>query len=93
MNNLTKEKNLRILVVDDNRAIHEDFRKILCPAATAGNALADAEAVLFDVPDGHAKRMRLGDLAGGTTFAINQNANDTHFVIPNYKDTYLWSGQ
>jgi prepilin-type N-terminal cleavage/methylation domain-containing protein/prepilin-type processing-associated H-X9-DG protein len=43
--------------------------------------------------DGHAKRMRLGDLAIGTTFAINQNANNTHFVIPGYEGTYLWNGQ
>ncbi|NDE98979.1 MAG: PAS domain S-box protein, partial [Verrucomicrobia bacterium] len=37
----------RILVVDDNRAIHDDFRKILCPAATAVADLSAAEAALF----------------------------------------------
>ncbi len=38
--------NKRILVIDDNPAIHEDFRKVLC--ATRGDAqLADAEAILF----------------------------------------------
>ncbi len=36
----------RILVIDDNQAIHEDFRKILT-AANAGNELAAAEAALF----------------------------------------------
>ena len=50
MKNLIQEKNLRILVIDDNRAIHEDFRKILCQSATGGGALADAEAMLFDAP-------------------------------------------
>jgi PAS domain S-box-containing protein len=42
----------RILVIDDNRAIHEDFRKILCPASAAVADLSAAEAALFgdDLP-------------------------------------------
>ncbi|MDB6116875.1 MAG: domain S-box protein [Verrucomicrobiaceae bacterium] len=44
---LTVKKNLRILVVDDNRAIHDDFRKILCPSNTTGKALDATEAMLF----------------------------------------------
>ena len=39
-------KNLRILVVDDNRAIHEDFRRIL-EAQTEEESLARARASLF----------------------------------------------
>ncbi|HWD39740.1 MAG TPA: prepilin-type N-terminal cleavage/methylation domain-containing protein [Fimbriimonas sp.] len=39
--------------------------------------------------DGHAKRLSVGALAAGTTFAINQDANDTHFTS-DYKDKYLW---
>ncbi len=39
-------KNLRVLVVDDNRAIHDDFRKIL--AADSGQSELDAlEAAIF----------------------------------------------
>ncbi|HTX66749.1 MAG TPA: response regulator [Opitutaceae bacterium] len=41
-----EEKNRRILVIDDNRAIHEDFRKILQPDTSAA-ALAQDEATLF----------------------------------------------
>ena len=37
----------RILVIDDNRSIHDDFRKILAPAKTANDALKAAEAALF----------------------------------------------
>ncbi|MBI5800462.1 MAG: response regulator [Verrucomicrobia bacterium] len=37
----------RILVIDDNRAIHDDFRKILCPASAAVADLSMAEAALF----------------------------------------------
>ena len=38
----------RLLVIDDNRAIHDDFRKILCPASAAAVAdLSAAEAALF----------------------------------------------
>ncbi len=40
--------NHRILIVDDNRAIHDDFRKILCGEHEAGLELRDDEAVLFD---------------------------------------------
>jgi len=39
--------NHRILVIDDNRAIHEDFRKILCSRTDQPKALEDAEAALF----------------------------------------------
>ncbi|MGC9944547.1 MAG: hybrid sensor histidine kinase/response regulator, partial [Verrucomicrobiota bacterium] len=47
MHNLPVEKNRRILVIDDNRAIHEDFRKILSPASTTGSALDASESALF----------------------------------------------
>src|SRR5437867_7733441 len=42
-----KSSNRRILVIDDNRAIHADFRKIFNPAEEDESALADAEAALF----------------------------------------------
>jgi PAS domain S-box-containing protein len=40
--------NHRILVIDDNRAIHDDFRKILCGENQANLDLQDDEEVLFD---------------------------------------------
>jgi two-component system sensor histidine kinase/response regulator len=43
------EKNLRILVVDDNRSIHSDFRKILVDEHTTDKARA-MEAALFGEP-------------------------------------------
>jgi signal transduction histidine kinase len=39
--------NRRVLIVDDNRAIHDDFRKILGEPAEAALALAALEAALF----------------------------------------------
>jgi diguanylate cyclase len=39
--------NHRILVIDDNPAIHQDFEKILGGDADAPDALADAELLLF----------------------------------------------
>jgi signal transduction histidine kinase/AmiR/NasT family two-component response regulator len=36
------DRNRRILVIDDNQAIHADVRKILCPAASDGMATLDA---------------------------------------------------
>ncbi|MGA2542146.1 MAG: ATP-binding protein [Verrucomicrobiota bacterium] len=41
------EKNLRILVIDDNRAVHDDFRKILCSGKESSSGLAAAEQLLF----------------------------------------------
>jgi two-component system, sensor histidine kinase and response regulator len=45
--NINPNKNHRILVIDDNKAIHEDFRKILCKSKTLQSGLAEAEATLF----------------------------------------------
>jgi PleD family two-component response regulator len=39
MNNLPTDKNRRVLVIDDNHAIHDDFRKILSRATTTTAAL------------------------------------------------------
>jgi len=47
---MTSDLNHRILLVDDNPAIHEDFRKILIGPSAQATALADVEAVLFDAP-------------------------------------------
>ena len=43
----TTADHRRILVIDDNRSIHDDFRKILAPAKAADDALKAAEAALF----------------------------------------------
>ncbi len=42
----TASANRRVLVVDDNRTIHQDFRKILCPGSS-NDTLAAMEADLF----------------------------------------------
>ncbi|MBK8098173.1 MAG: response regulator [Planctomycetes bacterium] len=43
--------NRRVLVIDDNEAIHADFRKILTPASGPSDELLAAEAALFgDAP-------------------------------------------
>ena len=39
--------NRRILIVDDNREIHGDFRKILATEPETATALQEHEAVLF----------------------------------------------
>jgi two-component system, sensor histidine kinase and response regulator len=45
--NIDPLKNHRILVIDDNRAIHEDFRKILIKGSNSPNDLNRDEAILF----------------------------------------------
>ena len=48
MNTPLAAKNHRILVIDDNRAVHDDFRKILGPKeAAADDGLAGSRALLF----------------------------------------------
>ncbi len=49
MNADSSSLNRRILVIDDNRAIHEDFRKVLAGVGAESSA-AGLEAVLFGAP-------------------------------------------
>jgi len=42
------KQNRRILIVDDNTSIHNDFREILCPDCSDGSAVDKMEAILFD---------------------------------------------
>src|SRR5437764_11797866 len=48
MNTSLLTPNHRILIVDDNPAIHEDFRKILCPARPQRSEVQDLKLALFD---------------------------------------------
>jgi EAL domain-containing protein (putative c-di-GMP-specific phosphodiesterase class I)/FixJ family two-component response regulator len=41
------DDNRRVLVIDDNTAIHDDFRKILSPSRLSEAALDEFESVLF----------------------------------------------
>src|SRR5258708_2035581 len=47
MNAQNGMKNRRVLIVDDNRAIHDDFRKILTTGGGGAKGLDEAEAALF----------------------------------------------
>lgn len=47
-NNCEGEKNRRILIVDDNESIHQDFRNILRPAADVSDELAASKAALLE---------------------------------------------
>jgi PAS domain S-box-containing protein len=44
------ERNSRLLIIDDNRAIHDDFRKILTKQDHSSEHLDEAEASLFGSP-------------------------------------------
>ena len=53
MNSSNDQRNRRILVIDDNRGIHNSFREILRGAASGKSTLDDAEARLFgEAPSG-----------------------------------------
>lgn len=48
---MNTESNVKIIVIDDNPAIHEDFKKIFIPAASqSGSALDATEKLLFEEP-------------------------------------------
>jgi PAS domain S-box-containing protein len=47
MSSQNQKPNRRILIVDDNPSIHEDFRKILCPANADTAVVNEMEAALF----------------------------------------------
>lgn len=42
------DPNRRILIIDDNRAIHDDFKTILCPGSSDLQTLEATEAALFE---------------------------------------------
>jgi len=69
MNDPHDERNRRILVIDDNASIHEDFRKILC-ASASDSELNDVEAALFDGPVANAAE---SDLPRGATSGVTVN--------------------
>ena len=52
--------NRRILIVDDTKGIHDDFKKILASSSTAASELASARAAFFGetspTPDGGSDR-------------------------------------
>jgi two-component system NtrC family sensor kinase len=47
---MTSTTNHRLLIVDDNHAIHDDFHKIFAPPDATTGALDDLEATLLDTP-------------------------------------------
>jgi two-component system NtrC family sensor kinase len=59
---MTHATNHRILVVDDNHAIHDDFHKIFAPRDAATHALDDLEATLLDRPSVNAQAVPTYDL-------------------------------
>jgi len=57
MNTFDPQQNRRVLVIDDNHAIHDDFRKILGVGPEADRAMDDAEAALFGEPKAASHRV------------------------------------
>ena len=47
MNPYKRSSSHRILIIDDNAAIHEDFRKILMKTKSQSDDLLDMESALF----------------------------------------------
>ncbi len=56
MNSQPQNAPPRILIVDDNASIHEDFRKILGKQGASENRLSDAERALFGGPSQQVER-------------------------------------
>jgi signal transduction histidine kinase/AmiR/NasT family two-component response regulator/HPt (histidine-containing phosphotransfer) domain-containing protein len=50
MNKTPADQNRRVLVIDDNRSIHADFRKVLSPAIPTDEAFDATRAAVFGCP-------------------------------------------
>jgi two-component system NtrC family sensor kinase len=50
--------NTRVLIVDDNPSIRDDYRRILCPSTSGLEELEQIEAVLFDEMRNHQSKLR-----------------------------------
>lgn len=50
--------NKRVLIVDDNPAIRDDYRRILCPSTSGVEELESIEAILFDEMRDHQAKVR-----------------------------------
>ncbi len=57
MNTNNDQPHRRILVIDDNRAIHEDFKKIFGVPDDSEAALNEAESAMFDEPSAQNNRL------------------------------------
>jgi two-component system cell cycle sensor histidine kinase/response regulator CckA len=57
MNTADFKPNHRILIIDDNPSIHDDFRKILCPTNVDNTKLKGMEELLFDESKPSAERI------------------------------------
>ena len=69
--------NRRVLIVDDNEAIIEDFRKILCAGLDGNAALSHTEAALFGDNDGRPQLPQFqvdGACQGEAGFALVEQA-------------------
>jgi len=55
MNIQEKKSSYRIIVIDDNTAIHEDFQKILGSMSETNSELDDMESFLFDTETDHGR--------------------------------------
>ena len=65
---MTAASNRRILLIDDNPSIHDDFRRILMPAETAADLDAAAHALFGAAPAGApAERFELDSALQGQT--------------------------
>ncbi|GEP45585.1 hypothetical protein BGE01nite_48760 [Brevifollis gellanilyticus] len=50
--------NKRVLIVDDNPTIRDDYRRILCPSTSGVEELESIEAILFDEMRSHQAKVR-----------------------------------
>jgi diguanylate cyclase len=77
MNLQTATANRRVLIIDDNEAIIEDFKKILCAGLDGNAALSNAEAALFGDNDERASLPQFqidGACQGREGFALVEQA-------------------
>jgi len=85
MNTKPDTQHRRILIIDDNRAIHDDFRKIFASSSLSASALAEAGAALFDelADDAASLEFQIDSAYQGEEgLALVQKAKEDHRSYP-----------
>lgn len=78
--------NRRILLVDDTKTIHEDFRKILAPGGSGTNELADARAAFFGAGGGEDSKAQTDDAPTYELTSAFQGQAALELVLESLKD-------
>ena len=83
---MTQTPNRRILIVDDQEAIREDFKKILLGKKEGEDALSDARAAFFGEDDEDAIKILRMLIEAGADLNAKDDSGETALMYAAYYD-------